>query len=466
VQMTDAQIAWLQRNKSMSGSSAASPTSASQVPATPVTSAPAASAAATSAPAMSAPATSSPATSAPAATSPAAGVAGSTLPQSSTPQPVMPKDDSNAPALTPDQKSAAENELSLLVGQSNPILDAALQGAASLFLDPKQCARQVRAIVEAVRDIREADHNTADWTNLLCDALQVTAGKYTDPKKVALEAYKIAKATDKDGRRVRHKEEWKQATLPQPMADDCEPVHGKLSGPKNFALCSAHDHVVDLNKKMVVAHGVAEYTQLLAAGKLSEPTADSTLPQSSTPQPVMPKDDSNAPALTSDQKSTAENELSLLVGQSNPILDAALQGAASLFLDPKQCAKQVRAIVEAVRDIRGADHSTADWTNLLCDALQVTAGKYTDPKKVALEAYKIAKATDKDGRRVRHKEEWKQATLPQPMADDCEPVHGKLSGPKNFALCSAHDHVVDLNKKMVVAHGVAEYTQLLAAGKL
>jgi hypothetical protein len=301
MELTDTQISWLQRNKSMSGSSSVSPASAQRVSATPATSPPVASTQAASTPAASAPATSTPAagaptsvgapisapatatptsapasdpatsaraTSAPAATSPVVSVPDSTLSPPSTSQPVMSKEDPNAPALTPDQKNAAESELSLLVGRSNPILDAALQGAASLFPDPKQCARQVRAIVEAVRGIGEADHNMADWQNLMCDALQVTAAKYTDPKKVALEAYKIAKATDKDGRRVRHKEEWKQAKLPQPMADDCEPARGKLSGPKNFVLCSAHDHVIDLDKKMVVAHDIAEYMQLLTEDKL------------------------------------------------------------------------------------------------------------------------------------------------------------------------------------------------------
>jgi hypothetical protein len=52
---------------------------------------------------------------------------------------------------------------------------------------------------------------------------------------------------------------WMSATLPQPMAPDCEVVHGKVPGPKNHVLCKTHNHVMDTITQMVIAHSVEEY---------------------------------------------------------------------------------------------------------------------------------------------------------------------------------------------------------------
>ena len=56
--------------------------------------------------------------------------------------------------------------------------------------------------------------------------------------------------------------EWRQATLPQAMAADCEIVRGKVPGPKNFVLCKTHGHVIDTDLQMVVAHTIDEFKTL------------------------------------------------------------------------------------------------------------------------------------------------------------------------------------------------------------
>jgi hypothetical protein len=47
--------------------------------------------------------------------------------------------------------------------------------------------------------------------------------------------------------------------LPSPMTPECKVVHGKVPGPKNHLLCTAHNHVVDVDAKMIIAHSLDEY---------------------------------------------------------------------------------------------------------------------------------------------------------------------------------------------------------------
>jgi hypothetical protein len=49
------------------------------------------------------------------------------------------------------------------------------------------------------------------------------------------------------------------ASLPQPIAPDCEIVLGKVPGPANFVLCKTHGHVLDTTKTLIVAHDVDEF---------------------------------------------------------------------------------------------------------------------------------------------------------------------------------------------------------------
>ena len=52
------------------------------------------------------------------------------------------------------------------------------------------------------------------------------------------------------------------AGFPQPMAPDCHPVHGKVPGPKNFVLCSTHNHILDTDKNVIVAADVKGFLAL------------------------------------------------------------------------------------------------------------------------------------------------------------------------------------------------------------
>jgi hypothetical protein len=46
------------------------------------------------------------------------------------------------------------------------------------------------------------------------------------------------------------------------MGADCVVVRGKVPGPKNHALCGTHDHIVDTDTHMVIAHSLEEYKRL------------------------------------------------------------------------------------------------------------------------------------------------------------------------------------------------------------
>jgi hypothetical protein len=48
-------------------------------------------------------------------------------------------------------------------------------------------------------------------------------------------------------------------SLPQPMGHDCKVVRGKVPGPKNIVLCGAHGHILDTDKKQIIAHSLREY---------------------------------------------------------------------------------------------------------------------------------------------------------------------------------------------------------------
>jgi hypothetical protein len=59
--------------------------------------------------------------------------------------------------------------------------------------------------------------------------------------------------------------------LPSPMLADCKIVHGKVPGPKNHLLCEKHRHVVDIDRKMIIAHSVDEYRRSRAAPTKAAP---------------------------------------------------------------------------------------------------------------------------------------------------------------------------------------------------
>jgi hypothetical protein len=91
------------------------------------------------------------------------------------------------------------------------------------------------------------------------DALQGTAQKYPTPDQVVSQAYEIAKHSVLVLRQAQQRLDWASATLPQPMALDCESVPGKVPGPANHVLCGTHGHILDTTARTVIAHDLDEY---------------------------------------------------------------------------------------------------------------------------------------------------------------------------------------------------------------
>jgi hypothetical protein len=60
-------------------------------------------------------------------------------------------------------------------------------------------------------------------------------------------------------------------TLLQPIAADCRIVTGKVPGPANFVLCKTHGHVLDTDKKQIVARNVDEFLTLHPEFRRSPP---------------------------------------------------------------------------------------------------------------------------------------------------------------------------------------------------
>jgi len=91
------------------------------------------------------------------------------------------------------------------------------------------------------------------------DALQGTAQKYPTAAEVISKAYEMARHSFLVERQTAQKWNWRSATLPQPMALDCEIVRGKVPGPANHALCRTHGHIFDTTARIVIAHDLDEY---------------------------------------------------------------------------------------------------------------------------------------------------------------------------------------------------------------
>ena len=154
--------------------------------------------------------------------------------------------------------------------------------------------------------------------------------------------------------------------------------------------------------------------------------------------------------------------------------EAALQGTSGQFADAATAEKVARQVADKARNVSdeyiGKAHSSHDplsplterdmdlnqFNTLLTDAIQGTASKYADPDKILQAAAQIAMKAMKAPRKEMEKLNWEAAKLPQPMAADCEVVHGKLTGPKNHALCGTHGHIIDTDTKQVIAHNLDE----------
>jgi hypothetical protein len=55
-----------------------------------------------------------------------------------------------------------------------------------------------------------------------------------------------------------------------PIAPDCRPVHGFVSGPAEHLLCQTHGHVLDVRAGQIIAGSLDEYRQLSASGMLGK----------------------------------------------------------------------------------------------------------------------------------------------------------------------------------------------------
>ncbi|MFZ0815956.1 MAG: hypothetical protein WAM78_10580, partial [Candidatus Sulfotelmatobacter sp.] len=154
--------------------------------------------------------------------------------------------------------------------------------------------------------------------------------------------------------------------------------------------------------------------------------------------------------------------------------ETALQGTSGQYLPPvaeqmaADIAEKAMPLLKKLSAITcpsgtGAKYSDI-WTVYLAsffkDALQGTAQKYPTPDQVVSQAYEIAKHSVLVLRQAQQRLDWASATLPQPMALDCESVLGKVPGPPNHVLCGTHGHILDTNSKTVIAHDLEEYKRL------
>lgn len=151
--------------------------------------------------------------------------------------------------------------------------------------------------------------------------------------------------------------------------------------------------------------------------------------------------------------------------------ETALQGTSGQYTPPLAEQKAVEIAEKAMPLLQkltatacpGPAGSTNNnvWNVFLAgffkDALQGTAQKYPTADEVVSKAYEIAKHSVVVLRQAQQRQAWKSATLPQPMAADCEVVHGKVPGPANYVLCGTHGHILDTSTKRVIAHDLDEY---------
>ena len=88
------------------------------------------------------------------------------------------------------------------------------------------------------------------------------------------------------------------------MLPDCKPVKGKVPGPPEHLLCSAHGHVVDIKLKKIVASSIEEYKskKLGSAKPAAKPAAAGPASvasgggQTATPAPAPAAPPAAAPA--------------------------------------------------------------------------------------------------------------------------------------------------------------------------
>jgi hypothetical protein len=145
----------------------------------------------------------------------------------------------------------------------------------------------------------------------------------------------------------------------------------------------------------------------------------------------------------------------------------ALQGTTGRFKDAKDAFKLAREIAEKCpdyvnktqKDKKLSDGDAATFRKYFLDALQGAASNQDlkTADQVVTKAGEEAYLSLAEHLKTRARLHWKHVTLPQPMDADCKPVAGKVHGPPNHKLCEFHDHIIDMETKMVIAHSLEEY---------
>jgi hypothetical protein len=169
------------------------------------------------------------------------------------------------PGLDPTQSSQAAKEYAVFL----PFYTAALQGTSGQFENPQLAEKKAREIADRIYPFlaqREQKYSGTpgcedplSYSDILRDAIQGTASKFSDPDVVVRKAAEVAEATYFGTLQETRKLAWKYALLPKPMGPDCEPVRGKVPGPANHMLCRTHGHILDTNTKSVIVHDLDEY---------------------------------------------------------------------------------------------------------------------------------------------------------------------------------------------------------------
>ncbi len=394
------------------------------------------------------------------------GQAGSTLPSAAAAGGSQPTPAAPQPASATAQAAKVREEFS----KFDAFYEAALQGTSGQFADAATAEKVARQVADKARNVSdeyigkahsshdplspltERDMDLNQFNTLLTDAIQGTASKYADPDKIVQAAAQIAMKAMKAPRKEMEKLNWEAAKLPQPMAADCEIVHGKLTGPKNHALCGTHGHIIDTDTKQVIAHNLDEYNKMRAD------------PQAAPAPPVKPNEE---------------------FIKFDAFYAAALQGASGRFDDAAAAEKMAREIADKARNASdkyiGATPHSSDplspptdrdmdlnrFNKFLADAIQGTASdkENTTADAVVKAAAEIAMKALKGPGKELDKLNWEAAKLPQPMGADCEIADAKPADPKNQAakhhvICGTHGHVIDTDTKQVIAHNVGEYQKL------
>ncbi len=187
------------------------------------------------------------------------------------------------------------------------------------------------------------------------------------------------------------------------MGDECDITHGVILDPADFVVCATHGHVIDTSTPecVIVAKSLEEWKK--------------TREKHQTGQAGHAHGNTHAHADThKPPKETMGPDCDITHG---------------VILDP------------------------ADF--VVC----ATHGHVIDTSTP--ECVIVAKSLE-EWKAKGHKGKSHQAVFPDlgPMLPDCKIVHGKVHGPKHHVLCHTHGHVLDDDKKIIIALSIDDYNKV------